>query len=74
MYVGVVVALAGEFILFRSRGIALEAVLAWLGTSVFILLHEEPSLTRQYGDEYLQYKQHVPRWLPRLTPWIQNQK
>lgn len=73
MYVGVLVALAGEFILFRNRGIAIETTLTWLGASIFILLYEEPSLTRQYGEEYLGYKQHVPRWLPRLTPWRQPQ-
>lgn len=73
MYVGVLVALAGEYILFRHLGIVIEAALAWLGATVFILLHEEPSLTRRYRDEYLQYKQHVPRWLPRLTPWRQVQ-
>lgn len=73
MYVGVMMTLAGEAILFRNRGIVVEAVLAWIGASVFILLHEEPSLTRRYRDEYLLYKQHVPRWLPRLTPWSQPQ-
>lgn len=73
MYVGMLLALAGELILFRNRGIVIEAALAWLAASVFILLHEEPSLTRQYGEEYIQYRQHVPRWLPRPTPWRQPQ-
>jgi protein-S-isoprenylcysteine O-methyltransferase Ste14 len=22
-----------------------------------------------YPEEYPRYKQNVPRWLPRLTPW-----
>jgi protein-S-isoprenylcysteine O-methyltransferase Ste14 len=69
MYVGVMLALAGEAILFWSRGILVEALLAFIGFNLFILLHEEPSLTRRYADEYLRYKTSVPRWLPRLTPW-----
>lgn len=24
---------------------------------------------RRFGDKYLRYKQHVPRWIPRLRPW-----
>ena len=56
MYVGVLIALAGE-------------VLLWLGFHLFVSLYEEPTLTRRYGDEYLRFKQNVPRWLPRLTAW-----
>lgn len=35
----------------------------------FVLLHEEPSLARKFGPEYEIYRENVPRWLPRLTPW-----
>ena len=73
MYVGVLLALAGEAILFRNKGIVIEAVLMGIAAGIFIHFHEEPSLTRRYRDEYLEYRQHVPRWLPRLTPWNQPQ-
>jgi protein-S-isoprenylcysteine O-methyltransferase Ste14 len=73
MYVGVMLALAGESILFWSRGILFEALLAFIGFNLFILLHEEPSLTRRHADEYLLYKKNVPRWLPRLAPWNSHQ-
>jgi protein-S-isoprenylcysteine O-methyltransferase Ste14 len=69
MYVGVLIALAGEVLLFRSRGLLLFAVFLWLGFHLFVSLYEEPTLTRRYGDEYLRFKQNVPRWLPRLTAW-----
>jgi protein-S-isoprenylcysteine O-methyltransferase Ste14 len=69
MYVGVLVALAGEAILFRNRALVIEAALACLGFNLFVRLHEEPSLTRRHPEEYLRYKSNVPRWLPRLTPW-----
>ncbi len=44
-----------------------------MGFNIFIRLHEEPSLNRRYPDEYPRYKSHVPRWLPRLTPWDAGQ-
>jgi hypothetical protein len=37
--------------------------------AVYIPLAEEPSLAKQFGDDYLTYKQNVPRWAPRLTLW-----
>jgi protein-S-isoprenylcysteine O-methyltransferase Ste14 len=69
MYVGILVALAGEVLLFRSRGMAVFALLLWLGFHLFVCFYEEPTLRRRYGDEYLRFKRHVPRWLPRLKPW-----
>jgi protein-S-isoprenylcysteine O-methyltransferase Ste14 len=69
MYVGVMVALAGEAILFENRSIVIEMLLAYIGFNILIRLHEEPSLTRRYADEYLLYKRNVPRWFPRLSPW-----
>jgi protein-S-isoprenylcysteine O-methyltransferase Ste14 len=69
MYVGVLIALSGEILLFRSRGLLLFAPLLWLAFHLFIRLYEEPTLTRRYGEEYLRFQQNVPRWLPRLKPW-----
>lgn len=69
MYVGVLVALAGEAVLFRSEGVAMEAVLACVGFNLFVWLYEERTLARRYAEEYARYRRHVPRWLPRLTPW-----
>jgi protein-S-isoprenylcysteine O-methyltransferase Ste14 len=69
MYVGVLIALAGEVLLFHSRSLLLFAVLLWLGFHLFVSRYEEPTLTRRYGDEYLRFKQNVPRWLPRLKRW-----
>jgi protein-S-isoprenylcysteine O-methyltransferase Ste14 len=69
MYVGVLIALAGEAVLFERRGLILYLAIVWLATHLFVCLYEEPTLTRRYGDEYLRFKQNVPRWLPRLKPW-----
>jgi protein-S-isoprenylcysteine O-methyltransferase Ste14 len=69
MYVGVMLALVGEAILFESRTMVVYVAVVSLVIHVFICFYEEPTLTRRYGEEYLRYKRNVPRWLPRLTPW-----
>ncbi len=69
MYVGVVVSLAGETLLFRSEELLIFLAAAWLATHLFVCFYEEPTLRRRHPEEYPLYQSHVPRWLPRLTPW-----
>ena len=69
MYVGVMATLAGELLLFRNRGLWIEAALVLVGLNVFVRLYEEPSLARRFGEEYARFRRHVPRWWPRLHPW-----
>ncbi len=69
MYVGVMVALAGEATLFWSRGLLVEWALVCAGFNLVVRLYEEPTLTRRHPEEYPLFKRHVPRWFPRLTPW-----
>lgn len=69
MYVGVLTALAGETLLFERRGLVAYLAIVWLAMHLFVCLYEEPTLTGRYGDEYLRFKQNVPRWVPRLRAW-----
>jgi protein-S-isoprenylcysteine O-methyltransferase Ste14 len=69
MYVGVLTCIAGEAFLFKSRSIAIYLACVWLVMHLFVCFYEEPTLTRRYPEEYPVYKRHVPRWLPRFTPW-----
>ena len=69
MYVGVVTTLAGEAILFRNLGLVEEAAAAAVLIHLFVVFYEEPALQRQHPEDYPRYRQHVPRWLPRLTAW-----
>ncbi len=69
MYVGVVTSLVGEAILFESRVMVVYLILVWLAAHLFVCFHEEPTLARRYGELYVRFKRHVPRWLPRLTAW-----
>jgi len=72
MYAGVISVITGEAVLFRSRSLATEAFWVWVAIELFVRLYEEPKLLRIFGDEYTNYRLHVRRWLPRLTPWVSS--
>lgn len=71
MYVGFFAGWIGLWIIFgRANWIALViAFLVILGTSLFVVFYEEPTLRRKFGADYIEYCRHVRRWLPRLHPW-----
>jgi protein-S-isoprenylcysteine O-methyltransferase Ste14 len=69
MYVGVLTALAGEVLLFWNRSLLVYLATVWLGFHLFVCFYEEPRLSHPYSSEYARFKQNVPRWIPRLTPW-----
>jgi len=67
MYVGVLALIVGQAFLL-GRGILFAwAAVAWLIFHLFVVLHEEPGLRRQFGAEYEGYLRTVPRWLPTTT-------
>ncbi len=66
MYLGVGSVVLGEAILFGSLALGLYVAVLALVWHVFVVLWEEPSLERTFGDEYRTYRANVPRWLPRL--------
>jgi protein-S-isoprenylcysteine O-methyltransferase Ste14 len=74
MILGVSSVLLGESILFRSYRIAVWLVVFFLANHFYFLLSEEPGLAKRFGEEYVEYKRHVPRWIPRLTPWNPQNK
>jgi len=70
MYVGVALVLFSEAALFSSMRLLQYAFLVWAGFFLFVLTYEEPALRRKFGAPYQEYCQAVPRWIPRLTPWL----
>jgi len=66
MYIGVALAIVGEAIMFHSPHVAIYAALMLLIAHVFVVLYEEPTLRRQFGKSYEEYRRNVPRWIPRL--------
>jgi protein-S-isoprenylcysteine O-methyltransferase Ste14 len=69
MYVGVLTALAGEALLFARRSMVIYWMVVATTIHLFVLLYEERTLSKRYGEEFEEFKRNVPRWLPRLTPW-----
>jgi protein-S-isoprenylcysteine O-methyltransferase Ste14 len=35
---------------------------------LFVLFYEEPTLRKQFGEEYDLYRARVPRWIPKIGP------
>ena len=69
MYVAVCTVLFGEFLLTGNLGLLGYSLIVLLAFHVFVIVYEEPTLARHFGEQYADFKRHVPRWLPRLTPW-----
>jgi protein-S-isoprenylcysteine O-methyltransferase Ste14 len=69
MISGVLLILLGQAAGFRSAGLLLWAAGFFLLNATWIPLVEEPGLEKRFGETYREYRRHVPRWLPRLTPW-----
>jgi protein-S-isoprenylcysteine O-methyltransferase Ste14 len=65
MYVGAFGILLGAGLALRSPSIIGLAVLFLLLTHLLVVLYEEPSLARRFGEPYLRYKSSVHRWLPQ---------
>ncbi len=68
MYVAVSLLIFGQGLLFGSLPLLEYGLLVWLGFFAFVVLYEEPALSRKFGREYEEFRVHVPRWIPRLKP------
>jgi protein-S-isoprenylcysteine O-methyltransferase Ste14 len=69
MIAGVFFVLLGETVLAASLPLFIWFIVFVLGNAVYIPVAEEPGLVKRFGNEYLAYRQNVPRWIPRPTPW-----
>jgi len=63
MYVGVLLAVFGQAILFGSRTLALYTLILFVCFHLVVVLLEEPHLRRKNGEPYEQYCRTVPRWI-----------
>lgn len=63
MYVAVVLVLSGWAIGYRSWPLALYAVVVMVAFQLRIMLVEEPSLALAFGDDWIRFRNRVPRWL-----------
>jgi len=69
MIASVLFMLLAEALLLRSWALAGWLISFFLINMLYFPLVEEKVLEKRFGDDYLTYKAHVPRWVPRMTPW-----
>ena len=67
IYVFVALTLTGEAILFETTILVVYATLAVIVFSLWVVLYEEPSLKRRFGESYERYCERVSRWFPRFS-------
>ena len=63
MYIAVALILWGWALGFRSRALAIYALVVMVAFHVRVVVNEEPWLARTHGDEWARYKAQVPRWI-----------
>lgn len=68
MYIGGLFLLAGLGLWERSISILLLTAVVFGIFHLFVLLYEEPTLKKNFGAAYLDYRRRVPRWIPHIPP------
>jgi protein-S-isoprenylcysteine O-methyltransferase Ste14 len=67
MYIGAAMTLAGAALFYESLSIFIYSGVFFLITHLFVVLYEEPTLRRTFGDEYEAYCRRTTRWWPRKS-------
>jgi protein-S-isoprenylcysteine O-methyltransferase Ste14 len=70
MISGVLFILLGEAAIFGSLALLVWFLVFFAFQAIYMPLVEERGFARRFGEDYLVYKRNVPRWIPRLTPWV----
>ena len=69
MYLAVGATIVGQGLLLGRSILLLYAAVFAVVVLAFVRGYEEPTLARQFGAEYEDYRRAVPGWWPRLRPW-----
>lgn len=64
--IGLFAMLLGEAAMFRSTALLVWFALFAAANAVYVRVAEEPGLSRRFGDDYFDYRAHVPRWIPAI--------
>jgi protein-S-isoprenylcysteine O-methyltransferase Ste14 len=66
MYIGVFGVILGEAATFRSSRLLAYAAFFCVTVELFVVFYEEPTLRRQFGESYEEYRRSAPRWIPKF--------
>jgi protein-S-isoprenylcysteine O-methyltransferase Ste14 len=69
MYLAVAAIIVGQALLLGQPILLLYAGAFAVAVAAFVHWYEEPTLRRQFGEQYEAYQRAVPAWWPRREPW-----
>jgi protein-S-isoprenylcysteine O-methyltransferase Ste14 len=69
MYLAVVATIVGQALVLAQPVLLGYAVAVGAAMVTFVYGYEEPTLARQFGEQYQAYRRAVPAWWPRRHPW-----
>jgi protein-S-isoprenylcysteine O-methyltransferase Ste14 len=72
MYVSAVLIVLGIGLWTGAASLFGYSLLLALSYHLFVRYYEEPHLQRVFGQSYAEYCAGVPRWWPRVTPWLRG--
>jgi protein-S-isoprenylcysteine O-methyltransferase Ste14 len=67
MYLGGGAILAGEALVFAAWILVAYMAVVLVFFHLLTVLYEEPVLLRTFGEAYREYREVVPRWIPKLN-------
>lgn len=68
IYISALLVVLGEAWLWTSLRVLIYAGAMAVFFHLFVIGYEEPRLERRFGDAYREYREAVPRWVPRRVP------
>jgi protein-S-isoprenylcysteine O-methyltransferase Ste14 len=69
MYLAVVAIIVGQALALAQPALLGYAAAVGAAMVAFVRGYEEPTLSRQFGEQYRAYRRAVPAWWPRRRPW-----
>jgi len=72
MYVAVLALILGQGLLWANLQVMGYGCAVWVVFHFWVMAYEEPTLADTFASQYADFRLNVPRWIPRLTPWIGN--
>ena len=69
MYLAVAATIVGQALALGQPILLLYAAAFAVAVAAFVHWYEEPTLRRQFGQQYEAYRRAVPAWWPRREPW-----
>ena len=70
MYLAVAATIVGQALILGQPILLVYAGAFSAAVFAFVRFYEEPTLRRQFGEQYDAYRRAVPGWWPRRTPWV----